>query len=122
MLLCQIQAPEPLSSVKLGVTLHNTSGDRICGMSSDVQGILGEGTARVWDVSCSLERISLNAGKYGMSCYFGKDSVTLATFPHVAELHISEGDPFGWGKSLPRNWGYFYGAPDWKLTPTQLKS
>jgi homopolymeric O-antigen transport system ATP-binding protein len=111
----RIESPRPITNPTVGIVIHDFAGTPVVGASSKWQRHWGEGTHSNWTVRCQLRHLPLTSGMYRVSVWVGNPDRDLARFPQALSFSIEEGDPFGFGMSVPRSWGYFYWKPDWRI-------
>ncbi len=115
-----VEAPESLKELTVGLSFSLVAGGRVVTMSSKVQNVASApGSSRFWDVRCDLGKIPLNAGQYVATVHIGNGERDIARFGDVLHLEVRPHDVFGWGNSIPerRHWGPMYWAPEWRIEP-----
>ena len=113
----RITTPRPVANATVGIVIHDTAGTPVVGASSKWQRESGVGPESDWAITCSFGNFPINSGAYRVSVWLGDRDRDLARFPDALAFYVEEGDPFGFGASVPRSWGPLYWRPQWRIEP-----
>ena len=112
----EVQCPEPVSSATAGLVVYDVMGASVLGASSKFQGVHGDNSpSSRWRVRCDLGDLPLNSGRFYVSISFGNRYRDYAKFSRALSFEIVASDPFGWGKQVPKGWGYLFWRAKWRI-------